>query len=372
MSLDPRQLFLRRMGRSGGGMSDEIRLWDASGDHLREIGRSKLDLEQRIHDWIERDISVLDPELLVIGKEVLTAFGKSIDLLCMDSTGNLVIVELKRDMTPREVTAQALDYASWVKDLDRDQIQEIATEYFQKTGRSETLESAFRAQFNCDFPEVINERHAIRIVAAEIDDSTERIIRYLSETYGVDINAVRFHFFQGGDGRQLLARTFTVAPQEAEVNIKKRPGKRVPPPNKEQMEKAASDAGVGDLYRESRDVLNRYFSSGTTKTTLCFLAEFPNGSRKVVFSLVPGKSSIDQGLRYEAYSKRLAEWVGLGEDEVKAHLPPVPVHWQPWPNATLEMQGSAGYIKSGDDIQKIAGLLKRGMRNAGSTNQSRA
>jgi hypothetical protein len=34
------------------------------------------------------------------------------------------------------------------------------------------------------------------VVASEIDDSTERIIHYLSETYGVDINAVRFQFFQ--------------------------------------------------------------------------------------------------------------------------------------------------------------------------------
>lgn len=348
-------------------MSDEVRLWDASGGQLREIGRSKLDLEQRIHDWI--DISVLDPELLVIGKEVQTAFGKSIDLLCMDSTGNLVIVELKRNMTPREVTAQALDYASWVKDLDRDQIQEIATEYFTKTGRNETLESAFRAHFNCDFPEVINEHHAMRIVASEIDDSTERIIRYLSETYGVDINAVRFHFFQGSDGRELLARTFTVAPQEAEVNIKKRPGKRLPAPSKEQMEKAASDAGVGDLYRKSRDVLSRYFSSGTTKTTLCFLAEFPNGSRKVVFSLVPGKSNAEQGLRYEAYSKRLAELLGTDEAGIKAHLPPVAVHWQYGPSAPPEMQGCAGYIKSEDDIQKIAGLLKRGMKNVAGAQQ---
>ena len=52
----------------------------------------------------------------MIGREVETDFGGSIDILCIDAEGDLVIVELKRDRTPREVTAQALDYASWVTD----------------------------------------------------------------------------------------------------------------------------------------------------------------------------------------------------------------------------------------------------------------
>jgi RecB family endonuclease NucS len=41
--------------------------------------------------------------------------GGRIDLLCINGDGDIVIVELKRDKTPREITAQALDYASWVQ-----------------------------------------------------------------------------------------------------------------------------------------------------------------------------------------------------------------------------------------------------------------
>jgi len=39
------------------------------------------------------------------------------------------------------------------------------------------------------------------IVASEIDSSSERIIRYLSETYGVDINGVTFHHFRERMGK---------------------------------------------------------------------------------------------------------------------------------------------------------------------------
>ena len=40
------------------------------GDKLSEMPRSALDLEVRIQGWLERDISILSPGLLVIGREV--------------------------------------------------------------------------------------------------------------------------------------------------------------------------------------------------------------------------------------------------------------------------------------------------------------
>ena len=113
-------------------MAEEVRLWQVEKDSLTEISRTKLDREERIEKWILRDISLLAPDLLIIGEQVETAYGKFIDLLCMDSSGGLVIVELKRDKTPREVTAQALDYASWVKTLSAEDIEAIAATYFKR------------------------------------------------------------------------------------------------------------------------------------------------------------------------------------------------------------------------------------------------
>ena len=57
-------------------MPEDIRVWKVEdGDNLREISRSSLDLEQRIEKWLDADISVLDPDLLVIGRQVPTKFG---------------------------------------------------------------------------------------------------------------------------------------------------------------------------------------------------------------------------------------------------------------------------------------------------------
>jgi hypothetical protein len=69
-----------------------------------------------------------------------------------------------------------------------------------------------------EYPEVLNGEHSIKIVASDVDDSTERIIRYLSSN-GIDINFVRFHLFQSPTGKELLVRTFTVPPDQAEQNV---------------------------------------------------------------------------------------------------------------------------------------------------------
>src|SRR5579864_6547673 len=183
--------------RLGDDMPQEVRLWSISkADRLLECAQASLNLEARLEEWLARDISILADDLLAIGRQVWTTYGGFIDLLCIDRIGDLVVVELKRDKTPRDVTAQTLDYASWVVALSRDDILAIASRY---SGIAGSLEEAFRQRFGEELPESINESHRILIVASRIDPSSERIIKYLSNGYGVNINAVTFHYFKTND-----------------------------------------------------------------------------------------------------------------------------------------------------------------------------
>ena len=84
-------------------MTTEIKFWKIEkDDHLQVMKDSKLNLEERLEGWLEKDITLLSSDLLVIGRQVPTDFGGIIDLLCLDSKGDTAIVELKRDKTPRE------------------------------------------------------------------------------------------------------------------------------------------------------------------------------------------------------------------------------------------------------------------------------
>jgi len=134
----------------------------------------------------------------------------------MDPSGNLSVIELKRNRTPREVVAQLLDYASWVQSLSYEDIADIYSENNPGT----KLEEGFDDAFGTSLPEQINQNHELIVVASELDPSTERIINYLADNYGVPINAMFFRFFSDG-GRNYLTRSWLIDPEEAERKTSK-------------------------------------------------------------------------------------------------------------------------------------------------------
>lgn len=192
-------------------MAEDIRVWKIVGENeMKEITKTQFKeryKEKDLEDWLEKDISLISEDYLIIGRQVKTAYNGEIDLLCLDSKGNVIIVELKRDKASREVTAQTLDYASWVKILSYDEIYNIANNYFDNK-----FENTFKDKFGQNLPEELNVEHQMLIVASDLDEETERIIKYLSEEYGVPINFVKFQFF-ADEGDKFLARVFFRDPE---------------------------------------------------------------------------------------------------------------------------------------------------------------
>ena len=86
---------------------------------LTEVSLGK---EALLEQMITEDPTILSDRWLLIGRQVRTTHGGFLDLLALNQDGQLIVIELKRDMTPREVVAQALDYASWVQELKADDI----------------------------------------------------------------------------------------------------------------------------------------------------------------------------------------------------------------------------------------------------------
>ncbi|WP_188043942.1 PDDEXK family nuclease [Changpingibacter yushuensis] len=186
-------------------MTIEMGLWRADGAGLNRITPSAIGLEAELETYIESDPALLGDLLLVIGRQVPTAFGGFIDLLALDELGSVHVIELKRDKTPRDVTAQALDYGSWVAQLSRSDIQAIYDVY--RPGVA--LEEAFAECFNETLSEEINTAQILTIVAGSVDAATERIVRFLNESFDVPINVVFFRHFVDS-GATYLARTWLV------------------------------------------------------------------------------------------------------------------------------------------------------------------
>ena len=341
-------------------MPHSIRLWSiVAGDQLRELSQGRLDLESRLEAWLAADISLLDDDLLVIGRQVPTAFGGIIDLVCLDGSGDVAIVEMKRDRTPREVVAQALDYASWVAELGHEDITELAAKHFD---RSETLEEAFQKVFGADLPDTLNQDHRILIVASAIDASSERIISYLSSNHGVSINAATFQYFQDASGKELLARVFLLEPQRVEHASKiKGRSKRRRRLTDEDLEELADERGVGPLYRELVDMFRPHFDkTRRTGSSIGFIGDYQDKKSSVMLSLIPGESDQDSGVRFQLYSKRIAYRFGMLEDELADLLPASRSGWRFSAEASDDQAGYQGYFDTSEDASRLIARWNQG------------
>jgi len=103
---------------------------------LQEKKFSELGFREREHlqEWIAANPEVLGEELLIIQKE-FDGFDETrerLDLLALDKQGHLVVIENKLDDSGRDVTWQALKYASYCAGLTKSQIVAIFQQYLDK------------------------------------------------------------------------------------------------------------------------------------------------------------------------------------------------------------------------------------------------
>ena len=334
-------------------MPQKIRMWEVTAENsLTEIRSSEISLEQQLEAWLESDISMLDPNLMVIGRQVRTDFGGEIDLLCLDSTGDIVVVEIKKGRTPREVTAQALDYASWVKDLSYQKIEKLAQLYLNRS-----LEEAFRERFEGGLPDTLNERHRSLIVAEAMDESTERIVRYLVDL-NVPINVATVQHFKASDGREMLAQVYLVEPEVAAAKAESTSKKRTYLLLSE-IQVIADENGVGALYSHLANKASGILAMFANSKNLGFRPPHGSGNYRTLFDVNPTESSVESGLKFRLNWSRLTNYFELGANQVKDVLPDgyESLPYTAWRGATKEeienWEGYQGYFRTTEEIDRF-------------------
>ena len=295
-------------------MPSEIKLWQIQDDKPQPVPQDTLNLESRLENWLRDDIGLVNDDLLVIGQQVPTEHTGDIDLLAVDSDANLVILELKKGQTPREVVAQALDYASWVQNLGLEEVERLTSDFFNG---EKTLEQAFQEKFDSTLPEIVNERHRMYIVASSLDSATERIIEYLSETHSVDINAATFAYFQAPGGAEMIGRSMLLDEQAVQTRSETRSAtKRRRNATVEELREIARENGVVELWdrtlAEIRPMVN---STARSKSTISLNIAGADGNRSIV-SIVPGFSSSENGLVLRLRDHIISEYFGVSKDEI--------------------------------------------------------
>src|SRR6267154_474778 len=123
-------------------MSIRHAIWKV-GSNPEPLTTATIATEQLVEDMIVASPEILSDEWMLIGRQEKTGYGGRIDLLAIAPDGALVLIEIKRDRTPRDVVAQAIDYASWVQKLRAEDVAAI----YGRFAPSRRLDDDFRQRF---------------------------------------------------------------------------------------------------------------------------------------------------------------------------------------------------------------------------------
>ena len=143
---------------------------------------------------LKEQVEIIAPDTLVIAEEFSewTGSRRRIDLLAVDTNGNLVVIELKRNETGEHMDLQALRYAAMVSTLTFRRAVEIFQKYLEAAERKEDAQTLLLEFLGWDEPQEDDFAVDVRIVLASADFSKELTtsVMWLNDR-NLDIRCVR-------------------------------------------------------------------------------------------------------------------------------------------------------------------------------------
>jgi len=177
--------------------------------NLVEYQKISVEKEIDIEEFIETHPKILDNDFFIIGRQVPTTTKTRVDLMGLDKEGNVIIIEIKKGQSPREVVSQIIEYGVWAEGIQYEDLNEIAKE--KHLPNFPDLYKKYEQEFKT-IPEPFNENQRLYIVAEKIDEKIEDMCRYL-RVRGIDIKCVELNFFEKG-GQRLVNTNVVVGTEE--------------------------------------------------------------------------------------------------------------------------------------------------------------
>ncbi|KZN30069.1 hypothetical protein N480_03750 [Pseudoalteromonas luteoviolacea S2607] len=176
---------------------------------LKPVNFASLGIKERfdIQEWIDKTPQILGEDLLIIGKEVTLPSGKRLDLLCLDKSASLVVIELKRDDSGSAVEWQAIKYASSVSNFLPDEIYRVFAEY--KAAELKEAKKSIEEFIDADI-ETLNSKQRIILVSKEFNSEVISAVLWLRE-FGLDIQCTRLAPYLDVDD-ELFIKPETIVP----------------------------------------------------------------------------------------------------------------------------------------------------------------
>ena len=220
----------------------------------------ELHIESDLEDLLENNPEYFfeDSRIMIIGRQVTTNLNTSIDLIGIDASGNLVVIELKRDKTSRDTIAQLLEYASFVDKLDYAQLNEIFQNYLNEESDLEEYHAQFFKEELENNKVSFNKSMKLMIVAQEITKEIRQTAQFLRQK-GIDVYCASFKYFKSKDDEQIITIEFVVG----EDNFIR---KSIETSSKPKIDKRKF---LSELNGNGRKIFNKIFEFGDKNNLVC-------------------------------------------------------------------------------------------------------
>lgn len=272
---------------------------------------SDLGFREREHlqEWLANEPESLGEELLIIQKEFdgFDDTRERLDLLALDKTGNLVVIENKLDDSGKDVVWQALKYASYCTNLNKSQIIEIYQAYLDKYckgGDAKTLISEFLD--GQDLAEVVlnsgNNQRLMFVAASFRKEVTSTALWLLG--HGIQLQCIKVTPFSMGEELLLNVEQVIPTPEAKEFMI----GMSVKEAEEKQIKQTSQKTG---LLRQAfwEQTLDAFANSP------CDLFKNRSATKDHWLDAGSGLSGCPYTLIFSAKEVRVELWLGKADRE---------------------------------------------------------
>ena len=176
-----------------------------------------------LQDLIANQFSIIDEDVLVIAQEFNSFAGssRSIDILGIDRSANLVVVELKRDDRGGHMELQAIRYAAMISTMRYDDTVHTYANYLERRGEDGgEAEARMLDHLGLAEPDKddFNSDPRIVLVSANFDKEITTSALWLNER-GVDVHCVRLQPHLDGEAIYLDIQQVVPLPEAEEFLV---------------------------------------------------------------------------------------------------------------------------------------------------------
>ena len=237
---------------------------------------------QDIEKWVENFPEILGEELLIITTEY-DKFDKTnerLDLLAVDKDGNLVVIELKRGDSGKNVELQAVKYAAYCSTLTLNDVVKLYHSYLLKNRNSITEDEAKTQILNFienDEFEELSDKPRIIIVSKDYRPEVTASVLWLRK-FGIDITCIKLIPYELNNGTIAFESTILIPLPEAKDFV-------IQSENKDNIQhnKTLSQEEYVNFYNELIDKIKTILPRSYPKPIPRRYYQIPTGKSRIHF-----------------------------------------------------------------------------------------